>query len=200
MIELRRSVTYLSTPFQTLYISSSTKLKVFELQISSTSFNTGTLPSSESAIALIVDFTLSIHETQSTSTSPPSELKLLKIHRLLPGFQIARNEKRSARIKQACLNESEEKLFDYHFNITYIKSNVRQANVVDAYTALSRTVCIATRYNDVRRRFESQNCGLETQTLTKLRVSQDSFTDDEKKNFKELLKRDVFTPPRKTAR
>lgn len=40
---------------------------------------------------------------------------------------------------------------------------VRQAIVADASTALSRAVCIATRYSAVRRQFGSQNGGLETQ-------------------------------------
>ncbi|CAL5187671.1 unnamed protein product [Lathyrus oleraceus] len=42
---------------------------------------------------------------------------------------------------------------------------VRQAIVADASTALSRAVCIATRYSAVRRQFGSQNGGLETQVI-----------------------------------
>lgn len=44
---------------------------------------------------------------------------------------------------------------------------VRQAIVADASTALSRAVCIATRYSAVRRQFGSQNGGLETQVRFK---------------------------------
>ena len=40
---------------------------------------------------------------------------------------------------------------------------VRQAIVADASTALSRAVCIATRYSAVRRQFGSQKGGPETQ-------------------------------------
>lgn len=39
---------------------------------------------------------------------------------------------------------------------------VRQTIVSDASTALSRAVCIATRYSAVRRQFGSHNGGLET--------------------------------------
>uniref|UniRef100_A0A2P2JJU2 Acyl-coenzyme A oxidase n=1 Tax=Rhizophora mucronata TaxID=61149 RepID=A0A2P2JJU2_RHIMU len=42
---------------------------------------------------------------------------------------------------------------------------VRQAIVADASCALSRAVCIATRYSVVRRQFGSQNGGLETQVI-----------------------------------
>ncbi|XP_039005363.1 peroxisomal acyl-coenzyme A oxidase 1-like [Hibiscus syriacus] len=42
---------------------------------------------------------------------------------------------------------------------------VRQAIVADASTALSRAVCIATRYSAVRRQFGSQNGGPETQVI-----------------------------------
>ncbi|KAJ8748122.1 hypothetical protein K2173_014432 [Erythroxylum novogranatense] len=42
---------------------------------------------------------------------------------------------------------------------------VRQSIVADASRALSRAVCIATRYSAVRRQFGSQDGGLETQTL-----------------------------------
>lgn len=40
---------------------------------------------------------------------------------------------------------------------------VRQTIVFEASTALSRAVCIATRYSAVRRQFGSQSNGLETQ-------------------------------------
>ena len=40
---------------------------------------------------------------------------------------------------------------------------VRQTIVSDASVALSRAVCIATRYSCVRRQFGSHNGGLETQ-------------------------------------
>lgn len=40
---------------------------------------------------------------------------------------------------------------------------VRQTIVADASSALSRAVCIATRYSAVRRQFGSQNGGPETQ-------------------------------------
>lgn len=40
---------------------------------------------------------------------------------------------------------------------------VRQTIVADASSALSRAVCIATRYSAVRRQFGSQDGGLETQ-------------------------------------
>lgn len=40
---------------------------------------------------------------------------------------------------------------------------VRQTIVSDASTALSRAVCIATRYSAVRRQFGSENGGVETQ-------------------------------------
>lgn len=40
---------------------------------------------------------------------------------------------------------------------------VRQTIVADASCALSRAVCIATRYSAVRRQFGSQNGGPETQ-------------------------------------
>lgn len=43
---------------------------------------------------------------------------------------------------------------------------VRQAIVSDASTALSRAVCIATRYSAVRRQFGLQNDGQETQVIT----------------------------------
>ncbi|TKY55474.1 Peroxisomal acyl-coenzyme A oxidase 1 [Spatholobus suberectus] len=42
---------------------------------------------------------------------------------------------------------------------------VRQTIVSDASTALSRAVCIATRYSAVRRQFGSNNGGLETQVI-----------------------------------
>ncbi|GMJ11001.1 acyl-CoA oxidase 1 [Hibiscus trionum] len=42
---------------------------------------------------------------------------------------------------------------------------VRQKIVADASTALSRAVCIATRYSAVRRQFGSQNGGPETQVI-----------------------------------
>jgi len=44
---------------------------------------------------------------------------------------------------------------------------VRQAIVADASTALSRAVCIATRYSAVRRQFGSQKGGPETQVSFK---------------------------------
>lgn len=40
---------------------------------------------------------------------------------------------------------------------------VRKTIVIDASNALSRAVCIATRYSAVRRQFGSQNGGAETQ-------------------------------------
>jgi len=43
--------------------------------------------------------------------------------------------------------------------------NVRQKIVADASVALSRAVCIATRYSAVRRQFGSHNGGLETQVM-----------------------------------
>lgn len=42
---------------------------------------------------------------------------------------------------------------------------VRQQIVADASCALSRAVCIATRYSAIRRQFGSQNGGLETQVI-----------------------------------
>ncbi|KAH0974057.1 hypothetical protein GBA52_015956 [Prunus armeniaca] len=42
---------------------------------------------------------------------------------------------------------------------------VRQTIVSDASTALSRAVCIATRYSAVRRQFGSENGGVETQVI-----------------------------------
>ncbi|XP_034197728.1 putative peroxisomal acyl-coenzyme A oxidase 1.2, partial [Prunus dulcis] len=42
---------------------------------------------------------------------------------------------------------------------------VRQTIVADASTALSRAVCIATRYSAVRRQFGSENGGVETQVI-----------------------------------
>ncbi|XP_073220413.1 peroxisomal acyl-coenzyme A oxidase 1-like [Cicer arietinum] len=42
---------------------------------------------------------------------------------------------------------------------------VRQTIVSDASTALSRAVCIATRYSVVRRQFGANNGGLETQVI-----------------------------------
>lgn len=42
---------------------------------------------------------------------------------------------------------------------------VRQTIVADASCALSRAVCIATRYSAVRRQFGSKNGGPETQVL-----------------------------------
>ncbi|XP_062073935.1 peroxisomal acyl-coenzyme A oxidase 1-like [Humulus lupulus] len=42
---------------------------------------------------------------------------------------------------------------------------VRKAIVLDASCALSRAVCIATRYSAVRRQFGSQNDGVETQVI-----------------------------------
>lgn len=42
---------------------------------------------------------------------------------------------------------------------------VRQTIVADASNALSRAVCIATRYSAVRRQFGSQNGGIETQVI-----------------------------------
>lgn len=44
---------------------------------------------------------------------------------------------------------------------------VRQTIVADASCALSRAVCIATRYSAVRRQFGSQNGGPETQVVDK---------------------------------
>jgi acyl-CoA oxidase len=44
---------------------------------------------------------------------------------------------------------------------------VRQTIVADASTALSRAVCIATRYSAVRRQFGSQDGGMETQVYFK---------------------------------
>lgn len=44
---------------------------------------------------------------------------------------------------------------------------VRQTIVADASCALSRAVCIATRYSAVRRQFGSQNGGPETQVINK---------------------------------
>lgn len=44
---------------------------------------------------------------------------------------------------------------------------VRQTIVQDASSALSRAVCIATRYSAVRRQFGSQNGGPETQVIDK---------------------------------
>ena len=43
---------------------------------------------------------------------------------------------------------------------------VRQTIVADASKALSRAVCIATRYSAVRRQFGSRNGGPETQVNT----------------------------------
>lgn len=40
---------------------------------------------------------------------------------------------------------------------------VRQTIVADASTALSRAVCIATRYSAVRRQFGPDDSGVETQ-------------------------------------
>lgn len=40
---------------------------------------------------------------------------------------------------------------------------VRKTIVLDASSALSRAVCIATRYSAVRRQFGSQKDGVETQ-------------------------------------
>lgn len=42
---------------------------------------------------------------------------------------------------------------------------VRQTIVADASNALSRAVCIATRYSAVRRQFGAHNGGIETQVL-----------------------------------
>lgn len=42
---------------------------------------------------------------------------------------------------------------------------VRQTIVSDASCALSRAVCIATRYSAVRRQFGSHNGGAETQVV-----------------------------------
>lgn len=42
---------------------------------------------------------------------------------------------------------------------------VRKTIVSDASLALSRAVCIATRYSAVRRQFGSQNGAVETQVL-----------------------------------
>lgn len=42
---------------------------------------------------------------------------------------------------------------------------VRQSIVADASLAMSRAVCIATRYSAVRRQFGSQNGGQETQVI-----------------------------------
>lgn len=42
---------------------------------------------------------------------------------------------------------------------------VRQTIVQDASSAMSRAVCIATRYSAVRRQFGAQNGGLETQVI-----------------------------------
>lgn len=42
---------------------------------------------------------------------------------------------------------------------------VRQTIVRDASSALSRAVCIATRYSAVRRQFGAQNGGPETQVI-----------------------------------
>lgn len=44
---------------------------------------------------------------------------------------------------------------------------VRQTIVADASCALSRAVCIATRYSAVRRQFGSHNGGVETQVCYK---------------------------------
>ena len=46
--------------------------------------------------------------------------------------------------------------------------NVRQKIVADASVALSRAVCIATRYSAVRRQFGSKEGGLETQVSCKV--------------------------------
>lgn len=48
---------------------------------------------------------------------------------------------------------------------------VRQQIVADASCALSRAVCIATRYSAIRRQFGSQNGGLETQ-VSQYRIQQ----------------------------
>lgn len=45
---------------------------------------------------------------------------------------------------------------------------VRQTIVADASSALSRAVCIATRYSAVRRQFGSQDGGIETQVSFEL--------------------------------
>ena len=45
--------------------------------------------------------------------------------------------------------------------------SVRQTIVADASKALSRAVCIATRYSAVRRQFGSRNGGPETQVYLK---------------------------------
>ena len=45
---------------------------------------------------------------------------------------------------------------------------VRQTIVSDASVALSRAVCIATRYSAVRRQFGSKEGGLETQVSCKM--------------------------------
>lgn len=42
---------------------------------------------------------------------------------------------------------------------------VRQTIVIDASSALSRAVCIATRYSAVRRQFGGKNGGPETQVF-----------------------------------
>lgn len=42
---------------------------------------------------------------------------------------------------------------------------VRQTIVSDASSALSRAVCIATRYSAVRRQFGAHNGGVETQVI-----------------------------------
>jgi hypothetical protein len=42
---------------------------------------------------------------------------------------------------------------------------VRQTIVSDASTAMSRAVCIATRYSAVRRQFGASNGGLESQVI-----------------------------------
>lgn len=52
---------------------------------------------------------------------------------------------------------------------------VRQTIVSDASTALSRAVCIATRYSAVRRQFGANNGGLETQVISTIPLSMHSI-------------------------
>ncbi|MCD7462391.1 acyl-coenzyme A oxidase [Datura stramonium] len=56
--------------------------------------------------------------------------------------------------------------FDVPRQLLYVPMvDVRQTIVADASTALSRAVCIATRYSAVRRQFGSQNGGQEIQVI-----------------------------------
>lgn len=52
---------------------------------------------------------------------------------------------------------------------------VRKTIVVDASYALSRAVCIATRYSAVRRQFGSHNGGPETQVILEILYSYKPF-------------------------